>query len=67
MEDWLASADLEILDADRTPSGVQGARVLRLRRGDGGEVFRAKWRAHSTTTSRNSPRRELAAYAVQKL
>ena len=65
VEAWLASADLEVLDARPTPSGVQGARILRLRRGD--EVFRAKWRAHSTTTARNSPRRELAAYAVQKL
>ena len=46
---------------------MQGARILVLRRGGDGEVFRVKWRAQSTTTSRNSPRRELAAYAVQKL
>lgn len=67
VEGWLATADLEILESAPTPSGVQGARILTLRRGGDGEVFRAKWRAHSTTTSRNSPRRELAAYAVQKL
>lgn len=67
VERWLATADLEIMGASPTPSGVQGARILQLRRGGDGEVFRVKWRAHSTTTSRNSPRRELAAYAVQKL
>ena len=47
---------------------MQRARVLTLRSGgDKPVVFRAKWRAHSTTTRRNSPRFELAAYAVQKL
>jgi hypothetical protein len=68
VEGWLARADLEILGAAPTPSGIQGARVLTLRvPGPAVAVFRAKWRAHSTTTSRNSPRRELASYAVQKL
>ncbi len=65
VERWLASAELEILGADQTPRGIQGARVLTLRHGE--VVFRAKWRPQSTLTSRNDPRRELVAYAVQKL
>ncbi|HTE53262.1 MAG TPA: hypothetical protein VK698_20550 [Kofleriaceae bacterium] len=68
VEKWLERSDIEILRSTPTPAGVQGARVLTLRLADEPHaVFRAKWRAHSTTTSRNSPRRELAAYAVQKL
>jgi hypothetical protein len=68
VEAWLARADLEILGAAATPSGIQGARVLTLRApGALPVVFRAKWRVHSTTTTRNSPRRELGAYAVQKI
>jgi hypothetical protein len=67
VEELLARADLEIVGAAKTPAGIQGARVLTLRAPGPGVVFRAKWRAHSTTSKRNSPRRELAAYAVQKL
>lgn len=68
VERWLASPDLEILGADSTPSGIQGARVLTLRLpGPPEVVFRAKWRAQSTLTSKNDPRRELVAWAIQKL
>ena len=64
----LLASDLEILDAETAGGGWQQAHVLTLRsRGPRTVVFRAKWRAHSTTTNRNSPRFELAAYAVQKL
>jgi hypothetical protein len=64
----LLAGDLEILDAEAAGGGYQRAYVLTLRsRGPRPVVFRAKWRAHSTTTKRNSPRFELAAYAVQKL
>jgi len=64
----LLAGDLEILAARKTSGGFQQARVLTLRsRGPRSVVFRAKWRAHSTTTPRNSPRFELAAYVVQKL
>ncbi len=65
VEALLQREDLEILAAKETSTGVQRASVLTLRAD--GVVFRAKWRAHSTTTTRNSPRFELAAYAVQKL
>ena len=68
VEEWLADPALEILGVDEPPAGIQGVMVLTLRRPSPEPiVFRAKWRAHYTTTTRNSPRRELAAYAVQKL
>ncbi len=68
VEALLARGHLEIIDSSAPPAGVQGARVLTLRTAGGDPVvFRAKWRADSTTTSRNSPRLELGAYAVQKL
>ena len=68
IERWLTSPDLEIVGADQTPSGIQGARVLTLRvPGPREVVFRAKWRAQSTLTRKNDPRRELVAYAIQKL
>ena len=64
----MLGGDLEIISADDASGGFQRARVLTLRsRRPGSVVFRAKWRAHSTTTPRNSPRFELAAYALQKL
>jgi hypothetical protein len=68
IEALLQDDTLEIVAASATGSGVQRARVLTLRRGGKRPiVFRAKWRARSTTTRRNIPRYELAAYAVQKL
>ncbi len=68
VESWLADPKLEILGAAEPPAGIQGAIVLTLRVPRlMPVVFRAKWRAHSTTTARNSPRRELGAYAIQKL
>lgn len=68
VESWLSDPELEILGAAQPSTGIQGALVLTLRAPRlVPVVFRAKWRAHSTTTTRNSPRRELAAYAIQKL
>ena len=68
VEEWLRHPKLAIVGSAPTPGGVQDARVLTLRApGFPPTVFRAKWRAESTATRRNSPRRELAAYAVQKL
>lgn len=68
VETLLARPDLEIVAVGNTPAGIQGARVLTLRApGPHPVVFRAKWRAHSTNTSRNSPRLELAAYGIQQL
>ena len=67
-EDLLRGA-VTILGMADTPSGMQGAKLLTLRaRGRGGAVvMRAKWRAESTSDLVNEPRKELAAYAVQKL
>jgi hypothetical protein len=60
---------VELLGMADTPSGMQGAKLLTLRahgrRGD--VVMRAKWRAESTGDLVNEPRKELAAYSVQKL
>jgi hypothetical protein len=52
-----------------TPSGMQGAKVLTLESDTKGRdvVFRAKWRPQSSSDLINEPRKELAAYAVQKL
>jgi hypothetical protein len=61
----LMAGDLEILSMHDTPSGSQGAKILTLR--SEGVVFRARWRAQSTDGLINEPRKELAAYAVQRL
>jgi len=65
----LLSGQLEILGIARTPSGQQGAKILTLRVQAGAHhvVLRAKWRAQSSAGIVNEPRKELAAYAVQKL
>jgi len=69
VEAWLRDPRLQVLGAAPTPKGKQKAKVLTLAlpTKSGNIVFRAKWRADSTLTSLNDPRRELAAYAVQKL
>jgi hypothetical protein len=48
---------------------MQGAKILTLQAQAGGQsiVFRAKWRPQSSADIINEPRKELAAYAVQKL
>ncbi len=65
----LLSGPLTILGMADTPSGMQGAKVLTLRAHGawGDSVIRAKWRPQSTEDLINEPRKELAAYAVQKL
>jgi hypothetical protein len=65
----LLGKPLEILGMAPTPSGQQGAKILTLRAQVGAQkvVFRAKWRAQSSASIVNEPRKELAAYAVQKL
>lgn len=69
VERWLEHPRLEILGAASSPRGIQGAHVLTLRTLDTERavVFRAKWRPLSSTTYANVPRKELAAYAVQRL
>lgn len=56
---------LEILQTSATPGGMQGAQVLTVRVGP--RVLRAKWRSESSADIINEPRKELAAYAVDKL
>lgn len=65
----LAREDFAILRAKRTAQGLAGARKLRLRfTADGGELD-VKWKAAPARTAdgfNNTPRKEVAAYAVQK-
>jgi hypothetical protein len=65
----LLAGRLEILGMAATPGGMQGAKLLTLRTHGrwGASVIRAKWRPQSTEDLLNEPRKELAAYAVQKL
>jgi hypothetical protein len=69
IEGWLGSPELAIVGAASTSTGIQGAKVLTLSvpGAAGPVVFRAKWRAYSTLSPINDPRRELAAYHVQRL
>ena len=61
--------ELELLGLADTPSGAQGAKLLTVRgHADRGSiVLRAKWRPQSSGDLLNEPRKELAAYAVQRL
>ena len=64
----LGSEPFEILEAKRTASGVAGAQRWKLRFQDG-KVIKAKWKAAPRYVAdgwNNSPRREMAAYEIQK-
>ena len=64
----LGTDPFEILEAKRTASGVAGAQRWKLRFADGTEI-KAKWKAAPRYTAdgwNNSPRREIAAYEIQK-
>ena len=69
VEAWLRSPNLTILGSASTPAGTQGAKVLTLAVPEpGGRVIlRAKWRPMSSSSFTNDPRKELGAYAVEKL
>ncbi len=69
VELWLKADKLNILGMTEPPSGTQGAKVVTLEIEEAGMrfVFRAKWRPQSSAGFINEPRKELAAYAVQKL
>lgn len=67
-ETLFASGGFEILEAERTASGVAGAQKWKLRFDDG-TLVKAKWKAappYTTDGWNNSPRREIAAYHIQK-
>lgn len=61
----LRKRPLAILQASDTPGGSQGAKVLTFKTGY--RVLRAKWRPASSGDLINEPRKELAAYAVNKM
>jgi hypothetical protein len=65
----LLDVEPAILGMADTPTGSQGAKLLTLKANGprGSSVFRAKWRPQSSADLINEPRKELAAYAVQRL
>jgi hypothetical protein len=69
IEGWLRDPRLVILGSAPTPGGRQGAKLLTLglAQRDDQLVFRAKWRPLSSESLTNDPRKELGAYAVEKL
>ena len=69
VEALLRQPHLQIEHGEQTSSGRQNARLLTLIASHGGQRtrFRAKWRAISTAHGLNDPRKEVIAYAVQKL
>jgi hypothetical protein len=69
VEAWLRDPRLEVLGSAPTPGGRQGAKLLTLALPgpSGRKVFRAKWRPLDTESLTNDPRKELGAYAVEKL
>jgi len=68
VEAWLRDPRLMILGSSAT-GGTQGAKILTVAvpRAEGRTVFRARWRPLSSESLTNDPRKELGAYAVQKL
>jgi hypothetical protein len=71
MERVLMSEDYSIVHIDQPGRGTSGVKVLTLEVSDRGEHirFRAKWKPADLGGEgfNNSPRREVAAYALQKL
>lgn len=65
----LLEAEPVVLGIADPPTGAQGAKILTLKASGprGISVFRAKWRPQSSADLINEPRKELAAYAVQRL
>lgn len=65
----LLAGPLTVLGMADPPSGSQGAKLLTVRGISAGRpvVFRVKWRPQSSDDLLNESRKELAAYAVQKL
>ncbi len=67
----VSDPELEILHTADPPSGVQGVRVLtvavKTTSAAAPVVFRAKWRSWATAEGFSTPRKEVAAHALQKL
>jgi hypothetical protein len=68
LERRFATQDFVVLDVQSTGGGVTGASKLKVRFPDGAELW-VKWKpvpGGSADGSNNSPRKELAAYEVQR-
>jgi len=68
-EELLEKETLTVVSAKQTESGVTGASKLTLRVGPENQELAVKWKPVPRTLDgwNNSPRKELAAYVVQKL
>lgn len=69
LANMLEHDDMTVLQARPTASGTAGAKVLWLKFPKDGVVFKAKWKeaARGGSALNNEPRKELAAYELQKL
>ncbi len=67
IEHWLGSGEFEVRSLDRIGAGTSAARKARLRFADGMDLA-VKWKAFPPELDgwNNSPRKELAAYEIQK-
>ena len=69
LETRLAAEDFEILEVDSAVGGVTGVKKLRIRLLADGQHLAVKWKqapAGSADGWNNTPRKEMAAYAIQK-
>jgi hypothetical protein len=71
LERLMREAPITLLDVQESPQGISAPLKLRISvpDGDGELVFQVKWKQVPTDGDKlnNSPRREMAAYEVQKL
>lgn len=69
IEQMLIDPRARIMHSERTQGGGADAQVMVLSVPDGEQdrQIRVKWRAHSTASAINSPRKEVVAHFVQKL
>ncbi|MBW2267556.1 MAG: hypothetical protein JRH16_03185 [Deltaproteobacteria bacterium] len=69
LETRLAQDRLEILEASGGVGGVMGVKKLKIRLGDPGDVLFVKWKKAPRGDAdgwNNTPRKEIAAYEIQK-
>lgn len=69
IEELLVHPEAKIVDVATAGDGNSGSRILTLEAPDDDALrrFRVKWRALSTTSRANSPRKEVVSYFVQRL
>jgi len=68
LEPLLRDAALEVVSSERCATGLQGAQIVYLRFAAEKLLLKAKWKeaSHGGTGFNNEPRKELAAYMMQR-